>query len=370
MMSVLHLTYDMRIGGTEMVIKNIIQGLHGTAYQMSIFCIEAPLGPWGEELQADGIRVDSYERRPGFDWSLIQAIRQHLKQHQIDVIHCHQYTPWIYGVLAALGLHTKVVFTEHGRFYPDVKSWKRALINPWLCRITDKIVSISDATKQALQDFENIKCNRIETLYNGIEPLAVQAEDVAALRESLGILEQTKVLGTVARLDPIKNHAMMLTAFAAVLEQEPNCLLLIVGDGEERDNLQRQIAELGLEEKVLLPGYIANPKHYIALTDVFLLSSLSEGTSMTLLEAMSLGKPCVVTDAGGNAEVIKAEYNGVVTQNDNAGEFAQGILKLLKNSDLYESYANHAKKRFNEQFDKEIMNKRYAQIYQMIGHAR
>ena len=97
--------------------------------------------------------------QPGFDTSLIAAIRRHIKTNNIDIIHCHQYTPWVYGVLAAFGTKTKVVFTEHGRFYPDTSSRKRKLLNPLLHKLTTATTAISSATKQALVEFENIKEN-------------------------------------------------------------------------------------------------------------------------------------------------------------------------------------------------------------------
>ena len=360
----MHLTYDMHIGGTEMVIKNLIEGSDHYLLDMSIFCIEQPIGPWGIDLQNKGLQITAKARQPGFDTSLIFTIRKHLKINKIDVIHCHQYTPWVYGVLAAFGTRTKVIFTEHGRFYPDSSSWKRKLINPWLCKITDHITSISKATKLALVEFENIPENKIEVIYNGIKKLNVIEEKVTALRHKLGISKNTKVLGTIARLDPIKNHIMMLNAFALVLKEHPNTVLIIVGDGEERTNIENKVIQLNIQDKVILPGYDPQPQHYLALMDIFLLSSLSEGTSMTLLEAMSLGKPCVVTDAGGNPEIIEHQYNGLVTANNNANEFSHALKILLKNIECHSDMSSNALKKFNSMFVSHMMSSCYQERYQ------
>jgi hypothetical protein len=124
-LNILHITYDMRIGGTEMVIKNIIEGCDTNLFSMSVLCIEAPLGPFAEELQNNGTPFFELQRQPGFDTSLIKSIRQIIKANNVDIIHCHQYTPWVYGVIAAALTNTKVIFTEHGRFYPDSCTWKR-----------------------------------------------------------------------------------------------------------------------------------------------------------------------------------------------------------------------------------------------------
>mgnify|MGYP003643073812 CR=1 FL=1 len=351
----MHLTYDMRIGGTEMVIKNLIEGSDPAVFDMSIFCVEEPLGPWGIDLQKSGIQISSKARQPGFDTSLISAIRQHIKHNKIDIIHCHQYTPWIYGVLAAFGTKTKVIFTEHGRFYPDFSSWKRKIINPWLCKITHHIT--------ALVEYENIPESRIEVIYNGISPLTVNSADVENIKNELGIGKEKFVFGTVARLDPIKNHQMMLNAFKLVKNQHNDTLLVIIGDGEEKQHIMASIESLNLQTDVLLTGYKTNPTAYLAMFDAFLLSSLSEGTSMTLLESMSLSKPCVVTDAGGNKEIIINNENGFVTVNNDAQAFAGSMLKLLTNQTLREKMSAQSLIRFQQLFSDNIMNKHFSNIY-------
>ena len=354
----------MRIGGTEMVIKSLIEGSNSALFDMSIYCIETPIGPWGIEMQNDGLSITATSRKPGFDISLIFALRKHLKNNNIALLHCHQYTPWVYGVLAAFGINTKVIFTEHGRFYPDSSTWKRKLINPWLCRITDYITAISQATKQALVYFENVPKDRIEVIYNGIKPLKIDPIKTLKLRQKLKIPDKSLVLGTIARLDPIKNHKMMLDAFSIILKSHPDTVLVIVGDGEERENINQQIQALKLNNNVLMIGYDSQPQHYLALMDIFLLSSLSEGTSMTLLEAMSLNKACVVTDAGGNKEVIAGGENGIVTTNDDAAEFSQAILKLVDDKALLNQYGEASQHRFNRLFDVSVMVKRFNDLYQ------
>ncbi|GGA84398.1 glycosyl transferase [Neiella marina] len=360
---VVHLTFDMRIGGTEMVIKSIIEGTDPDQFEMSIFCIEEPIGPWGKALQSKGIALTSVARQPGFDLALISAIRNHLRTNNIDIIHCHQYTPWVYGVLAAIGLKTKVIFTEHGRFYPDSSSWKRRVVNPLLNIVTDAVTAISNATKSALGEYEFLPEQRITTIYNGIAGLKVDDKEVNSLRQQLGIADSTKILGTVARMDPIKNHKMMLEAVAKVTANHPNTVFLLVGDGDERANIEGWIEQLELQDRVILPGYQSDPSHYMALMDIFLLSSLSEGTSMTLLEAMSLGKPCVVTDAGGNPEIIADQVNGFVTTNDSGDEFAAAIDKILADESIFKQFQQASKTRFTSRYQASSMIEQYNKLY-------
>lgn len=362
-MKVLHVTYDMRIGGTEMVIKNIIEGNTDPDVTMSIFCIEKPLGPWGEDLQNKAIAIHTLSRKEGFDFSVIRSLRETIKANKIDIVHCHQYTPWVYGALAAIGTSAKTIFTEHGRFYPDSSSWKRRVVNPFLVQLTSDITAISEATKQALCKYEFIPEKNIRVIYNGIKALTSSPSRSSKVRLSLNITESHIVFGTIARLDPIKNHRMMIEAFKKVNLEFPDTKLLIVGDGEERGNIESQIKQLSLEKDVILTGYIKNPSDHLECIDVFLLSSFSEGTSMTLLEAMSLSKPCIVTDAGGNREIIKNKENGFVSENDNEFQFSQAMKCLLESPHLIKRFGENGKLRFCENFVSDTMVENYKQLY-------
>ncbi len=354
----------MRIGGTEMVIKNIIEGCTGSGVLMSIFCIEEPLGPWGKQLKSSGVEVATTTRKAGFDTALISTIRKYIIEHDIDILHCHQYTPWVYGALAAAFTKTKVIFTEHGRFYPDSSSWKRRLVNPLLVAMTDKITAISEATKTALSEFEYIPSPKIEVVYNGINELSVDRARLEHAKTLFTIPENAFVLGTIARFDPIKNHVMMLDAFALARESNPNLFLIIVGDGEERSNIETKIDELGIGAYVKLTGYQQDPSHYLAMFDVFLLSSLSEGTSMTLLESLSLGIPCIVTDAGGNSEIIEDKSNGFVVPNNNSVEFAKAIVELSKVN--LHGMSQRARQSFERKFTNKLMVQKYATSYNQL----
>ena len=361
--NILHVTFDMRIGGTEMVIKNIIEGNQNTSHCMSIFCIEEPLGPWGQDMQTAGIKVSSVARKEGFDVSVIKALRKHIKANKIDILHCHQYTPWVYGTIAALGTNAKVIFTEHGRFHPDSSSWKRRFINPLLALFTSKISAISNATKQALVDYEFLPSSRIDVIYNGIKPLITNKQKALEIKAQLNIAPAALVYGTIARLDPIKNHTMMIEAFAKTLEILPDSVLVIVGDGDLMGELTNLVKELNIKESIIFTGYIPYPQDYLSFFDIFLLSSLSEGTSMTLLEAMSLSKPCIVTDAGGNKEIVIDGETGLVTDNDNMQQFSDAMIQIGKQLEQVSIYGQNAKSRFNEQFDEAHMSICYNNYY-------
>jgi glycosyltransferase involved in cell wall biosynthesis len=365
--NVLHLTFDMRIGGTEQVIKNLVEATDLTKFNVSILCIEAPVGPFGKLLTDEGVTVDAFQRKNGLDFTLINNIRQYIKRHKIDVIHCHQYTPWVYGVFSTVLLNCNVVFTEHGRFYPDSGSWKRRIVNPVLSCFTSAMTSISQATKTALVEYEYLNAKKIDVVYNGIFKQKPQSSSIKHIREKYALDNQQIVFGTIARLDPIKNQTLLLRAFQLVLKKSPYCKLIIVGDGEERDKLVELTEVLKISDSVIFTGYITEPINYLTLMDVFLLPSLSEGTSMTLLEAMSMGIPCVVTNAGGNPEVILDDFNGYVTPNNEVEPFAHAMLELANNDEQRLQFGKNSAKRFEDVFTNKVMSSSYMEIYNKVS---
>ena len=123
---------------------------------------------------------------------------------------------------------------------------------------------------------------------------------------------------------------------------------------------------LGLQNKVIFTGYKPSPANYLALMDVFLLPSLSEGTSMTLLEAMSIGKPCIVTDAGGNPEIIKHRETGLVTANDNQKQLKEALVEISESEQMRASFSENAIARFHELFHVNKMMAQYSIIYKKV----
>lgn len=358
---VLHITFDMGIGGTEQVIRQIVEG---TRHQLEhiLLCIDGKVGSMGQALEQNGIEVISYARGQGFDTKLISYIRRLIKSHEIGIVHCHQYTPYVYGVLGAILSRAKVIFTEHGRFYPDVRSPKRCLINPVLARFTQQIVAISEATADALEQYENFNRAQIEIIYNGIKDYAVEPPPNKETVE-LKLSKDTLVVGIISRLDPIKNHNMLFRAFKKVLQKKHNIVLLVVGGGPLQETLESTAKELGIEQQLIFSGYQNNPLDWLEKMDIFALSSFSEGTSMTLLEAMCLSKPIVATDVGGNPEVVEHDKTGYITANNDHELFAEAILKLVEDPESRRIMGHAGRERFLEKFVQQIMTDQYLNLY-------
>ena len=360
---IVHVTFDMRIGGTEQVIYNLIEHTDPKKYDVSILCLNQPIGPFGIQLQKKSCHIIAFDRKPGFDLKLIKNIRKFIIKDQIDILHCHQYTPYVYGLFASLFTKTKIIFTEHGRFYPDQRKLKRILINPVLSLFTSAITAISKATKNALIKYENFPGKRIQVIYNGINGSRFEFPTSGNLRKTLGIDEKTFVLGTVARLDPIKNHDMMIKAFKIVHDRFSQTVLIIVGDGSERPRLVSLIAQMGMNSSVIITGFREDTPQFYNMMDLFLLTSFSEGTAMTLLEAMASTKPCIATDVGGNPEIVLKNTTGFIIPSNDEHTLADVVIKLMQDNKLSTKMGIAGRKRFEQMFTAVKMTAEYQKLY-------
>jgi glycosyltransferase involved in cell wall biosynthesis len=359
-----HVTFNMDYGGAEKVIEHIVKAADKSKYHMSVLCLDQPIGPVGQQLRYGGTQVAGFNRQPGFDYRLIVQMKRYIRQKKIDILHCHQYTPYTYGLFASLATRTKVIFTEHGRFYPDQRRLKRYLLNPLLNRLTSAVTAISTATATALVNFEHFPRKKVRVIYNGIA--ANDANQYRAHPCDFNFPANAFVLGAVGRLDTIKNQKLMLHALTNPSVDMPDLYLLIIGDGPERRNLEQLALDLKIRDRVIFAGWQENPAPFYALMHVFLLTSFSEGTAMTLLEAMAAGVPAVVTNAGGNSEIIQDGATGFIIPNDDQAALVEKIKCLKTNPELRRKLGAEAQRRFQAHFTVEKMVSGYRQLYDEI----
>jgi glycosyltransferase involved in cell wall biosynthesis len=334
-----------------------------------VVCIDGSVGEIGCQLRQEGVDVFAMPRQSGIDRALIWSLREKIRSLAVDVVHCHQYTPWFYGWLASLGTGARVVFTEHGRFHPDRYRYKAIWLNPLMALKTDAIVAISEATRAALSRYEFVPKSRIQVLYNGIQGLRRDPSKALGIRDELGIPQGAFVMGTVARLDPVKNQRMMLDGFSAALETCPDSWLLMVGDGPDRAMLEHRASELGIKERVCFTGFREQPADYLAAMDVFLLTSHTEGTSMTLLEAMSLGVPAVATAVGGNVEIVDAGRSGILIPTEDSDALSTAVTRLQADRSQLEALSRGSRARFSERFSIAHMVSGYQDLYLSVLEA-
>lgn len=364
---ILHVTFNMGFGGTEQVIRQLIGNLAPDCFECEIACIDGGPGEIGQQLARDrGIVIHAKQRKPGFDKALVRWLHGIIRKGKFDVVHGHQYSPFLYAWLAHWMTGTRMVFTEHGRFHPDRHRKKARFINPFIARSSHALVAISEATREALAEYEYMPPSKIQVIYNGIEPPSQNPDRERQIRAELQLTPDDIVLGTVARLDPVKNQALLLTATRRLRDEGYPVRLLLVGDGPEREKLEAQVRELSLEKSVVFTGFQKNPADYLGLMDVFLLPSFTEGTSMTLLEAMCLGVPVIASRVGGTPEIVEHEKTGFLFDSGDEDGLLKAVKTLLDDPEAQRQMTTSARKRFQQRFSARQMADQYQSLY-LVG---
>jgi glycosyltransferase involved in cell wall biosynthesis len=381
-MRLLFLVHGLPVGGTEVLVSELARRFRRDGLDVSVGCLDE-VGELGSELSAEGVSVELYSRRAGFDARLAARIAGSVRRHRVDVVHAHQYTPYFYGVLAKVLTGVPLIFTEHGRLYPDLPSRRRRAFNRMFAPLVDRITAVSEDVRDSLWRVEGIAPARVSIVQNGIDlarftPRGSEARRVA--RESLSLPSGAPVIGTVGRLDPIKNYPLLLSAFRRLLVRFPEAVLLIVGDGPERQRLESLARESGIEANVRFLGMRRDVDRILPGLDVFVLSSFSEGMPVTLIEAMAAGVPVVATAVGGIPRVIRDGQEGLLVSgippnplespepvvSEYADCLAEAIGRLLDKPELGQALAARAATRACVEFSLETMCARYRRMYEEV----
>ena len=359
---------SLTMGGGEVLAARIARRLNDR-FRFVFFCLDE-LGTLGEELRDEGFTVRVLNRKPGVDWGCMRRLARWLAEEKIDVLHSHQYTPFFYAAVARW-LHRRqgVIFTEHGRMFPDYRRPKRMLANRVLVGGRDRVVGVGQAVRQALIANEGLKSERVGVIYNGINLAAYQNSPIAdrnAVRLEFGWTDDHFVIVQVARLNALKDHLTAVRAFQQVHAALPNARFLIVGEGEEREAIEAEIDKRDLGEYIRLAGLRKDVPRVVTACDLLWLTSVSEGIPLTLIEGMAAGLPVVATDVGGVSEVVTANETGLLAPAGNDGELAAAVLSLARDSALRRRLATAGQQRALERFSEDQMVAAYADLYQEL----
>lgn len=340
-------------------------------YRFVFACLDS-LGTFGEQLVREGFRVEVLNRQPGLDWRCAFRLAKFQREERVAVTHAHQYTPFFQALLSRLSYRRPpIVFTEHGRHYPDQRSGKRVLFNRSLIRHDDRFFGVGHAVSAALVANEGLPERRVECIYNGVNlaPFAAVAHDEALrteVRRELGLAANEFVILQVARLNPLKDHLTALRAMERLAARGVPAKLVLAGDGEERAKIEDFMAGHGLSERVLLLGARRDVPRLMAAADVFLLSSISEGIPLTFIEAMAAGLPIVATDVGGCAEVVLHDETGLLAPAQDDGQLAAHLESLQRDSLRRHQFGLAGATRAHKLFSLDRMLDEYAAVYDSL----
>ena len=369
---VCQLLHSLVVGGAEVLAAELARRL-SDKYRFVFACLDE-LGPIGEQLRGEGFTVEVFRRRPGIDLKCMKRLWQWWRQQRVELVHAHQYTPFFYAAAArAWRAWPPILFTEHGRFFPDYPRRKRMLFNRVMLRRGDRVVAVGQAVRSALVRNEGIPQRRIEVIYNGIDVAAFASRpaDAAEVRCELGLDGGDVVVIQVARLDYLKDHPTALRAIHQASSQCDRVRLLVVGDGPERPRIETEIARLGIANHVRMLGLRQDVLRLLWASDIFLLSSISEGIPVTIIEAMAAGLPVVATTVGGVPELVLDGQTGLLAPAGDYQRLGDSIVRLAQAPQLRAEMGSAGRRRACEMFSQEKMHGAYLSCYEeMLGNGK
>lgn len=364
--TVAHVVRGLVTGGQEVLVARLAERLDRHRFRPVVISLQE--GGWlVHHLESVGIPVYCLNGAERLDPLLVWRIARVLRRERVEVVHCHNRTPLFYaGIAARLAPASRLVFTLHGNFSLDdsgTAPFIRALL-----RRAGSVIPVSGEIERTLRDGGWAQPDQMEVICNGVDTDLFQPESGAPWRSRLGFRPEHRVIGTVARLAPEKDQASLLRAFACLRRNMPEARLLIVGDGPLRSELERLAEQLGIADATRFTGEQRETRPYYQAMDVFALPSLTEGTSLTLLEAMACARPVVASAVGGTPDVVRDGVSGILVPAARPDALAQALREVAGLSDAQRRQLGAAGREIVlRQFSLNSMVRRHEAIYERLA---
>ncbi len=349
---VVHIVIALEIGGLEMVIASLAQQI-GRRFQLHVICLEG-LGPIACRFEHSGVAVECIGRPETSVLRSVITLRRRLRALRPDVVHTHNEKAHIRGALATLGLRQPpaLVHTRHGE--SRATGWA-ALANRLAVWRSGFLIGVSQ-NASAISRAEGAASRQVRVIRNGID---VHRQDAVVDRDSA----RNRVVA-VGRLTPVKDLPTLLRAARIVADANRSFTLDVIGEGPSRAALERLCRQLRLERHVMFHGARHDVRRVLSQAKLFVQSSLSEGTSLTLLEAMAAGVPIVATHVGGNPEVVDHGVTGLLVTPADPERLAAAMLTVLNDRRLGQRMSDAARTRAERHFDVRQMAMSYEALYE------
>jgi glycosyltransferase involved in cell wall biosynthesis len=331
-LDIAHVVENLERGGLERMVIDLAIAQREAGHRCRVVCL-FELGALAHELASRGIEVHACHKRGGVDLGALRRLRARLREMPHAVIHTHNANAHYHAVAAAVGLPlARIVNTRHGMGPAQLGSRSE-----WLYRLsmrrTDMVATVCEAARARFSQQGLRPRSQLLAVPNGIlvDGFSCASEERrVALRNVLGLAPGVRIVGTVGRLNPVKDQSTLLRAFARAHAAVADSALVLVGDGALRATLRAQAASLGIGDAVRFLGDRSDVRQLLQGFDMFVLSSRSEGYSMALLEACASGLPIVATDVGGNREIVVEGRNGFLVAPADDEALAGAMADLLR----------------------------------------
>jgi glycosyltransferase involved in cell wall biosynthesis len=358
-MKIVHVVYSLEMGGAEMLVVQLCRVQRSNGHDVSV-CVYTSLGPLLEVLRAEGFHVHVIGEGPVARTAM--RFFRVFRNIRPDIVHCHNPAPTIQAAAAArlAGVET-IVSTRHSLVAPPFDT-KAEITYNLVSLFCDWVVAICDATRENLRRTPLAQRNRITRVYNGVDRIEPSPPEDHPEKHGFTLL-------FVGRLVEIKDLPTMVKAVAIAIAKVPSLQLWIVGHGIMREPLEALANELGIADSVTFWGERLDVARFFSAADLYAMSSVSEGLPMSLLQAMSVGLPALVTNVGGMAEVVRNAHCGLYTPVGDSAAMADAIVELASNPSRRAVFSSNARTAYDEHFTLEQMESAYMALYRKPRNA-
>jgi len=357
-------------GGTGYHLVRLLDHLDRSTTRAEILCnghIES-LPPDHVTLH-DDISTGPLERFPLAQWRQCRSLLRLVRQTRPDVVHTYFFWPIMYGrILKRAGVIRHLVENREDQGFNLGPSDYRML--RLTAGVPDRVICVSEAVREVVLERERLAADRTVVIRNGVatSPPKLSGDEAHALREELGLGRADLVVGMVANLNrAVKGVRYFIEALPLIARQVPEARFLLVGEGAEREALMARADELGVGDRTIFTGFRSDVDRMYSLIDVSVLTSLSEGLSITILESMSAGLPVVATRVGGNPELVDEGVTGLLVPPRDPDAFAEAVVTLLRNPARRREMGDAGLSRVREEFSLPMVADRYQALYEEIA---
>lgn len=359
---------QLNCGGAEQQLITLCQGLTRRGHDVHVISIYARGIVLREELDAIGVPVWVANRRGRTDLTVLWRLRRLMRATRPDLIHAFlSGAALLTPLLKWMGVETPILLSE--RSVNDWRSPSRILLENILRERVAGITCNAEAIKTHLIEKEKVSADKIAVIYNGLRPTRRNRpalESIETARERIGAPSGAVVVTCVANFSAIKQHRTLIQAFALAKRSVDHLFLLLIGQGELESDTRMLTATHGVADSTRMIGDCTNPLPFLCASNIAMLTSVIEGCSNALLEAMAMGLPIIASQAGGNGELVQHGYGGYVCPVGDVKAFAQALTRCAGNPHQAALMGQHNLSRIQRCFTDDIMVTQSIEYYEQI----
>ena len=367
-----HVVHALRMGGLENGLVNLINEMPPERYRHAVLCLTDYDG-FADRIQRQGILIIALGKRPGQDWDMYRRLWHCFRQLRPQIVHTRNLATLEAQLPAFSAGVPGRIHSEHGRDIPDLDgtnwkyTWLRRLHRPFIHRF----VALSRDLERYLEARIGIPAARITRICNGVDTIRFRPGAAPqALLDEAGFPHDAIVMGAVGRMEAVKDPLNLVRAFLLLLEKAPalrnRLRLVLVGGGTLYEEVDRTLAASDARQLAWLPGPRADTPEIYRMLDIFVLPSLREGISNTILEALASGLPVVATRVGGNPELVEEGETGFLVPNSDPNGLAAATTRYIESPALRATHGQAARTRAVQAFSMARMIERYTSVYESL----